>query len=249
MKIANFSIERPVTISMIMIVLVLLGAIAIPLLRVDLYPSLNIPVAVVTATWANASPEEMERQVTKPLEAAMASVQGVKEIDSNSRQGGSQVIVRFNYGVNLDQAMLNMRDKIDRVRRQLPDGVDNPQVIRIDPNSTPILTIAMSGPMDPVELKRLADDVVQPRLSRVDGVASALVSGGRQRQIQVVLDPFKMQAYGLSVNQVVQALQSDNTSADAGVVDQGNRRITVHVTGDFRSVQDIGNVPIHLAGG
>ncbi|CAB3395508.1 efflux RND transporter permease subunit [Kyrpidia spormannii] len=249
MKIADFSIERPVTISMIMIALILVGVIALPLLRVDLYPSMNIPVAVVTASWSGASPEEMERQVTEPLEAAMASVPGVNQISSTSNQGGSVVRVQFDYGVNLDQAMLTMRDRVARVQRQLPDGVDTPQVMKIDPNNTPILTVAMSGPLDPVELKRLADDVVQTRLSRADGVASVSVSGGRQRQIQVVLDPIKMQAYGLSLNQVIQALQSDNTSADAGVVDQGNRQIVVHVTGDFQSPQDIGNVPIHLGGG
>ncbi|ADG07775.1 efflux RND transporter permease subunit [Kyrpidia tusciae] len=248
MKIADFSVERPVTISMIMVVLILLGSIALPLLRVDLYPTLSIPVAVVTTTWNGASPEEMEQQVSKPIEAAMATVQGVSEVDSSSRQGGSLVVVHFNYGVNLDQAMLNMRDKLDRVRKALPDGADTPQVMRLDPNSMPILSIAMSGPMDPVELQRLASDVVEPRLSRVNGVASATVSGGRQRQIQVVLGPAKMQAYGISINQVLQAIQGDNTSADAGVVDQGTRRVTVRVIGDFQSVQDLGDVPIHLSG-
>lgn len=249
MKIANFSIQRPVTISMVMIVLILLGMISIPLLRVDLYPNLSIPVAVVNTTWQGASPEEIEQQITKPIEAIMATVPNVKQVDSNSRQNSSQVIVRFNYGIDMDQATLDMRDKLDRVRRQLPDDVDAPTIVKIDPNSSPIMTVALSGKLDSVELKRLASDILEPRLSRIDGVASVVVTGGKKREIDVELDPAKMQAYGLSINQVMQALQSDNSSADAGQIRQGNKDLSLHVNGTFASVDEIGNVSVRLANG
>ncbi|BCJ87814.1 efflux RND transporter permease subunit [Effusibacillus dendaii] len=249
MKIANFSIERPVTISMIMVVLLILGFISIPLLRVDLYPNLQIPVAVVSTSWPGASPDEVEQQISKRIESAMATVPNVKEVDSTSQQGSSRVVVRFNYGVDLQQATNDMRDKLDRVRRQLPTDVDTPTVTRIDPNSAPIITLSLSGNMDPVELNRLANDVLQPRLSRLDGVAAVNITGGKKREIDISLDPGKMQAYGLTINQVTQALQSDNTSADAGSVKQGDREFSLHMNGDFLNVNDIGNVPIRLSSG
>ncbi|WCK55303.1 efflux RND transporter permease subunit [Aneurinibacillus sp. Ricciae_BoGa-3] len=244
MKLADFSVERPATISVIMMLLLLVGFISIPLLRVDLNPDVTIPVAVVSTTW-QGSPEEVERQVTKPIESAMATVQNVMQVDSRSRQNSSQVIVRFNYGTNLDQAILSIRDKIDRTRRQLPQDADSPIVMKMDPNSAPIMTVALTGNLDAVELKRYASDVVEPRLSTVDGVASTNVVGGKKRQIEVRLDPVKMQGYGLSINQVVQALQQDNATNDAGVIKQGDKQVNLEMSGEFASLQDIENVPVH----
>lgn len=249
MKIANFSIKRPVTISMIMVVLLLLGGIAVPLLRVDLYPNLTIPVAVVTTSWQGASPEEVERQLSKPIESAMATVADVKEVDSTSRQNSSLVVVRFNYGIDLGQAMLNMRDKLDRVRKQLPTDADQPTINKIDPNSTPIMTIALSGPQSAIELERLANDVVSPKLETANGVASTTITGGAQRQIQVQLNPDKLQAFNLSASQVVQAIQADNTSGDGGLLVQGDKKLNLHINGDFANVNDISTVPIRLTNG
>jgi hydrophobic/amphiphilic exporter-1 (mainly G- bacteria), HAE1 family len=249
MKIADFSVKRPVTISMIMVVLLLLGAIAVPLLKVDLYPNLTIPVAVVTTSWQGASPEEVEKQLSKPIESAMATVSDVNEVDSTSRQNASLVVVRFNYGVDLNQAMLNIRDKLDRVRKQLPTDADQPTVNKIDPNSSPIMTIALSGPQSAIELERLANDAVSPKLETAAGVASTSITGGSKRQIQVQLDPTKLQAFNLSSSQVVQAIQSDNTSGDGGLLVQGDKKLNLHIDGDFTNVNDISNVPIHLANG
>ncbi|WP_027417260.1 efflux RND transporter permease subunit [Aneurinibacillus terranovensis] len=249
MKIANFSVERPATITVIMMLLLLLGFVAIPLLRVDLYPNMTIPVASVTTTWQGASPEEVEQQISKPIEAAMSTVSNVMEVDSRSRQNSSQVTVRFNYGVNMDQALLSMRDKMERVRRGLPQDADAPTITKMDPNSRPVMTLSLSGNIDPLELKRLASDVIEPRLQTVDGVASTNVTGGRTRQIEIQLDPVKMQGYGLSITQVVQALQQDNISNDGGLIQQGDKRLNLHINGDFLTVNDIGNVPIHTGSG
>jgi hydrophobic/amphiphilic exporter-1 (mainly G- bacteria), HAE1 family len=249
MKIANFSIKRPVTISMIMVVLLLIGGISLPMLKVDLYPNLSIPVAVVSTTWTGSSPDEIEQQITKPIESAMATVSGVSEVDSNSLQGTSRVIVRFNYGQDLDQATLSMRDKLDRVRKKLPTDADQPIVTKVDPNSSPIMTIALSGSLDSVELKRLATDVVQPSLSTVNGVASVSITGGRDREIDVLLDPNKMQSYGLSTSMVTKALGGDNVTADGGALNQGKKQLTLHVNGQFHNPNQIGDVPINLSNG
>ncbi|UJF31317.1 efflux RND transporter permease subunit [Paenibacillus hexagrammi] len=128
MKLANFSVHRPVTIFMIMIALVIVGAIAVPLLPVDLYPNLEIPSANVSVSWSGASPGQIEQQITKPIENAMATVAGVTSITSNSRTGSANVTLQFNYGTDIDQVTLTMRDKLDRVRRQLPTDADAPVV-------------------------------------------------------------------------------------------------------------------------
>ncbi len=161
-NLANFSVRRPVTIFMMMVALVIVGAIAIPLLPVDLYPNLEILSATVSVSWSGASPGQIEQQITKPIENAMATVTGVTSISSNSRTGSGNVTLQFNYGTNIDQATLTMRDKLDRVRRQLPSDADAPVVSRVDPNSTPIMTLALSGKADLVTLRDLADDIVSP---------------------------------------------------------------------------------------
>ncbi|OAT80718.1 efflux RND transporter permease subunit [Desulfotomaculum copahuensis] len=250
MKIADLSVDRPVLISMIMVALILLGLVALPLLPVDLYPSLDIPVAMVSTSWSGSTPSVVEEQVTKPVEAVMSTVSNVNEVDSISRNGQSMVIVRFNYGTNMDQAVADMRDKINQVSGRLPSDAGAPMIMRIDPNSMPIMTLALAGKDASVEqLKQLADDVVTPRLQQVGGVSAVNVNGGKTRQIQVLVDPSRLQNYGLSITQVIQALQSDNMQGDAGLVNKGNQEIDLHVNGQFITPGDVLNVPVRLPSG
>ncbi|MGZ4106963.1 MAG: efflux RND transporter permease subunit, partial [Tumebacillaceae bacterium] len=206
MKIADFSVKRPVTIMMIMIVLIILGTISIPQLPVELMPNLTIPTLNVTTSWSGASPGEVEAQITKKVEAQMATIPGVTEVDSTSRTGASLVTLHLDYGVNLDQTMLNIRDKLDRVKRSLPSDADAPTVNRFDLNSQPVLTLAVFGNIDQVSLRNLADSTVSSAVQRVDGVGSVTVSGGRQRQVLVTVDPAKLQEYGLTINSITSAL-------------------------------------------
>ncbi|SEC78763.1 efflux RND transporter permease subunit [Paenibacillus sp. GP183] len=249
MKIANFSVHRPVTIFMIMVVLVLIGAISLPLLPVDLYPNLEIPTANVSVTWSGSSPAQVEEQITKKVESAMATISGVTQLDSNSRTGSSSVSVNFNYGTNLDQAILSMRDKLDRLKRSLPTDADAPIVSRVDPNSSPILTLALYGNTDLITLRDLADSVVSPDVQQVDGVASVGVTGGRVRQVQILIDPLKLQQYNVSFSTVTAALGNDNTSTDAGLVNKGQQLVPLHIDAQFKSVADIGKVQVQLGKG
>jgi len=250
MKIADVSVDRPVLISMVMVALVLLGLVALPLLPVDLYPNLDIPVALVSTSWSGTTPTVVEQQVTKPIEAVMSTVSNVSEVDSISRSGQSLVIVRFNYGTDMNQAVADMRDKINQVAGSLPSDAGAPMIMRIDPNSMPIMTLALSGQNASVEqLKQLADDVVTPRLQQVSGVSAVNVNGGKSRQIQVVVDPHRLQRYGLSITQVIQALQSDNMQGDAGLVNKGDQEIDLHINGQFITPGDVLNVPVRLPSG
>ncbi|MGZ4122335.1 MAG: efflux RND transporter permease subunit [Tumebacillaceae bacterium] len=249
MKIADFSVKRPVTIMMIMIVLIILGTISIPLLPVELMPNLTIPTLNVTTSWSGASPGEVEAQITKKVEAQMATIPGVTEVDSTSRTGASLVTLHLDYGVNLDQTMLNIRDKLDRVKRSLPSDADAPTVNRFDLNSQPVLTLAVFGNIDQVSLRNLADSTVSSAVQRVDGVGSVTVSGGRQRQVLVTVDPAKLQEYGLTINSITSALGSDNTSMDAGQVQKGSSLVPLHLDGEFRSIGDIQKVQVSIGKG
>ncbi|MDB5083306.1 MAG: swrC 2 [Bacilli bacterium] len=234
---------------MIMIALVVVGAISVPLLPVDLYPNVTLPTVSVSTSWSGASPTQVESQITKPIEGQMATIANVTNVTSTSRSGSSVVSVTFNYGTNLDQATLNIRDKLGRVQRGLPSDAGTPVVNRVDPNAQAVSSLALYGNTDPITLRSLADNIVSPAVQRVDGVASVTVSGGRVRQINVEVDPNKLTQYGLSINSIVSALGSDNTSFDAGLVDKGSGLIPLHINGDFQSVADIGKVQISLGRG
>ncbi|WP_028548810.1 efflux RND transporter permease subunit [Paenibacillus sp. UNC451MF] len=250
MNLANFSVNRPVTILMIMIALTILGSIAAPLLPVDLYPNMEIPTATVSVSWPGASPGQVENQVTKRVEASMATIANVSSVTSNSRTGSSNVTIQFNFGTDISEATLAMRDRLDRVRRQLPADADAPVVSKADPNSSPILSLSLYGKdIDLITLRDLADNVVSPAVQRVEGVASVGVSGGRVRQIQLLVDQNKLTQYGITFNQVTQALSNDNQSMDAGLVYKGDQLVPLRISGEFKSTSEIEKVRVQLSRG
>ncbi|MFZ5642998.1 MAG: efflux RND transporter permease subunit [Bacillota bacterium] len=248
MKIAEFSVKRPVAITMLIVALILLGVVSLPRLRVDLYPDMNLPFVLVSAEYEGASPAEVEKLVTKPIEGVLSSVNNVKEVISWSEPGVSRIGIRLEWGVDMNQAALDIRDKIDIIRGYLPSDVKTPQVLKMDPNSMPIISLTLSG-SDLSEMKRVAEDVIQPKLERADGVASAYVTGGREKEIKVVLDQNKLQVYGLTAGQVSQAISSDNLSGTAGTVVKGQSDLDVRIVGEYKKAQDLENIAISLPRG
>ncbi|GMA51002.1 multidrug ABC transporter [Alicyclobacillus contaminans] len=249
MKITDLSIRRPVTITMLMIAVVIVGAFAVFELPQELFPTLNLPVAAVTTSWPGASPEEMEQQVTRPVEQALQSLPGVSEIDSTSTQGSSLAIVQFNYGVDINQEVNQMRSVVSRVQNQLPSDADAPEVQQFDPTNLPIMTLALYGSASQSDLSDIAQNIVQPALQHLNGVASASTTGALTRQITVQVDPVKLNLYHLSITQVAQALSSDNVSADAGQMQKGSMLIPMHVNGQFTSPDQLLDVPISTGKG
>ncbi len=235
---------------MLTVALLIFGFVSLPRLAIDLMPELNFPVAVVvTSVDGGASPTEVEKLVTKPIESALGTVSGIDSISSVSVQGASQVILMFKWGTNLDQATLDMREKVDRIKGMLPDSANSPRVLRVDPNSQPVLTFALTGNADVNHLKKIAEDMIQSRLERIDGVASASVNGGQSRVVDVVLDPAKLSSYGLTIEQIQQALSSNNLSASTGSVREGDEKLNIRVQGEFIDVNQIGLTPIPVGSG
>lgn len=249
MNFSELSIKRPVTMIMLTVAMLIFGFVSLPRLAIDLMPELNFPVAVVVTSVDGGSPAEVEKLVTKPIENALGTVSNLDSIQSVSVEGASQVILMFNWGTDLDQATLDMREKVDQIRGVLPDSANAPRVLRIDPNSQPIITFAVTGEEDINKLKDMAEDLIQSRLERIDGVASAAISGGQDRVVNVTVDPAKISAYGLTLDQIQQSLGSSNLSGSAGSVREGDGKLNIRVQGEFTSVDQIALTPISLGNG
>jgi HAE1 family hydrophobic/amphiphilic exporter-1 len=232
MFLSDVSIKRPVFATMMMVALVVLGIVSYQRLAIDEYPDLTYPVVIVNTTYPGASPEVMVREVSKPVEEAVNTVQGIREVTSTSLEGASIVRVLFNLGVNVDIARQDVQEKVARIRRQLPLNVEDPIIRTFDPNSSPIISVAVQSDERSVrELTDLADEVISTRIEAIPGVGGVNLSGGNQRQIKVQLDPDAMRSYGVSPEQVIQALQRENQEVPAGRVRAGTTEQLVRITG------------------
>jgi HAE1 family hydrophobic/amphiphilic exporter-1 len=232
---------------MIMIAALLIGIVALVSLPLDLYPPMDVPVALVSTTYSGGTSTEVEQQVTKPIEQALQSLSGVEEIDSTSIQNVSQVVVQFDYGVDMSQELEDMRSDVNTVANQLPSTANVPIVRQYDPSQKPIMTIALSGGSSVAAISELADNVITPALEHVNGVANVNEIGNLTRQITINVDPHKLQYYGLSVPQVAADIAAANFSADVGQAIRGNQLIPLKVDGEFTSPQELLQVPIVLA--
>lgn len=233
---------------MIVLGVIALGMVSLRNLAIDLFPKIELPIAVVATSYSGAAPEEVEKLVSQPLEAALASVNGIDTISSQSQSGASIVLLMFQNGTNLDYALLEVRERIDQVKSFLPDGAGDPSVLRFDLNQLPVVQLALTGAA-PERLQQIAENTIIPYLERQDGVASVNTMGGKTREILVELDIAKMASYGISTAHVVQALNAENLSGSAGVITKGEQDLQVRVEGEFESLQDIADTIIHLPTG
>src|SRR5690242_1246601 len=185
MFLSDISIKRPVFATMMMVTLVVLGVVSIKRLAIDEYPDITYPVVSVSTTLAGASPESMMRDVSRPIEEALNTVQGIKEMNSTSQEGSSSVRITFNLDVDISQAQQDVAAKIQRIRRSLPPNVQEPIIQHFDPNESPIMAIGVqSNERSLRDLTDLADETIQPRIEAIAGVGGVNESGGRARQIR-----------------------------------------------------------------
>ncbi len=249
MKLAEFAVRRPVTILMLMAIIAVLGWISLSRLPIDLYPDIEVPVIGVITTYPDAGPFEVENLVTRPMESAMATVNNVKNISSISSRSSSIVIAEFDWGINMDFASLDVREKVDQVRSYLPDEADAPLVVKFDPGTMPIMQLVLKGDRPAHELRYIAEDTVKNRLERLEGVASVDVTGGQEREIRVVLHPGLLAAHGISIDTVSQALRMASLNLPAGSIQDGGLEYTLRTVGEFTSVEEIRSVKVPTSGG
>jgi len=229
---------------MIVLIFMLIGTISLLTLNVDLFPEMDLPVAIAITSYSGAAPEEIEELITKPLEGQLSTVHNIDSIQSMSSRGSSIVIVMFKYGTDMDTAALEMREKVDFAQRMFPDGAEKPMVMKMDPNMFPIMAIGMRGDIPISEMKTVAEDEIQNKLERIDGVASVEIVGALEDEIQVTVEPQVLQAYGLSMDSIVGALRTENMNASAGDLNAGNKDYLVRILGKFEDIEQIGDVNI-----
>lgn len=245
MNLPNFSVNRPVTILMLFIGLILIGLISYQNLGLDLLPDLSFPMSAIIVSYSGVAPQEIENMVTIPLEGAVGTIQGVKKISSYSREGSSVVLMEFNWGTDMDVSALNIREKIDQVKSFLPDDASDPMVIKFDPSLMPILVLGMdSEDEDLQKLQKYAEDIIKPRLERLEEVASVSINGGLDREILVSIDNEKLRSKQLSFNQVTAALAGENVNLPAGTLKEGTINFLIRTLGSFKSIQDIEGILI-----
>ncbi|MCL6634434.1 MAG: efflux RND transporter permease subunit [Peptococcaceae bacterium] len=249
MKLADFSVDRPVTIVMVILGLLVLGLFSLHFLSVDLYPEITNPAITIAASYPGAGPQEVEHDVTKVIEAGVGTISNVQKITSTSQTGAAQIQLQFAWGTNMDTALADVRARLELVKRRLPDAVDNVNVYKFDTTMMPIMNVAAGGKHDLATLKKMVDDVIQPALERVDGVAAVTVRGGLNREVQVLVSPWKLQQYGLSINQVMQALQGENIDVAGGIIPKGHKNYAVRGLGKYENVEQIRNIPVQMPQG
>ncbi len=248
MSMIKFAVKRPVTMIIMVSVLLILGFFTYSKLSVDLLPEMELPVAAVMTSYSGAGPEEVESGVTELLESALTTVSNVDTIQSISAAGQSVVIMMFNWGTDMDAAAIEMKDSIGFVEGYLPDGASDPLVIKMDPTMMPIMQIGISGE-DLAQVQEIAEEVIEPRLSRIPEVASVIITGGQERQVKVEIDPVRLENYGLTLSQVAQVLQMENFNMSSGKITQGTREYYVRNMQEFETIEDIRNVAIVTATG
>lgn len=249
MGLTSVSIRRPVFILMVVAALIVMGLNSVGKMRLDLNPKVDFPYVSVVTTYPGAGPEEVETQVTKKIEDAVASVNGVKNITSSSQEGVSLVSIELNIGVNNDLAASDAREKVSGIRQSLPEAVKDPVVQKVDFNSQPILYYSMIGNRPSRELRDMADNVIKARLGKISDVAAVNVSGGDIREINVAVYKDRLDAYSIPIQQLVTLIQGNNLNFPVGHVIEGSREYSIRVVGEYPNVAAIGETRLHMPNG
>lgn len=255
MKIVDLSINRAVTFSMIFLGVIAFGLVSLFRLNPELFPNVTFPVATVITSYSGVGSEDLEKLVAEPIEGAVSTITGVKEVSTICKEGVVVVIVKFEWGTNMDAATTDVRERVDQIKNILPKDITNPLIFKFDVTTQPILFAGISSDvLTPEKIQKLSEDEIEPYLERIEGVARVVTRGGQKRQIQVQIDRAKLEAYGLPVLSVVNAIRSENITSPAGEINEDRMTKIIRTTAEFTSIDQIGkvvvgyrnNVPIYV---
>ena len=241
---ASLSVKRPVFASVLILTLTVIGGFSFFQLGVDRFPKVDFPTILITTRQAGASPEQIETEITDKIEEAVNTVSGIDELRSVSSEGVSTVIASFVLEKNVDVAAQEVRDRVNRVLPLLPTTVDQPTIEKLDPDASPVLTLAVTSAKPIRDVTEFADKTLRRQLESLDGVGQVLVVGGRGRQINIHLDAARLQAYNLTVNDVARALSAQNAEIPGGRVEQGPETLTLRTLGRVTSVEEFGRIVV-----
>ncbi len=251
MSIAEVAVKRPLLIIVIFTVLIMFGALSYSKLNYKLLPNIEVATVVVSTVYPGASAAEVETSVTKKLEDAFASVEGLDKINSTSQEGVSQITVQLKSGTNVDQAERDIQRKADQAQNDLPDNIDRPVVNKINLEEAPVIRAGVTSTLAPRALYDLVDKQLRPVLQNVGGVGQVNIIGGDEREIQVNIDQGKLRAYGLSITQVSDAIRNANQSFPAGSIETKDQQVSIQYDANVTSIEQIRNLIVQqrLGGG
>ncbi len=239
MNLSRASVARPVFTTMMTLMVVVLGLVSLDRLRIDLLPDVELPTVSVRTTLEGASPEVVERLVTQIIEEVVATVPGVEEISSESSQGSSRVTVRFAWGTDLDAAAIELQAQIESEIEELPEEVERPRISKFDVASFPVVILGISSKLDPVQLTELVEDQVRYRFARVPGVAQVDVWGGFNREVRIEVDPARLNALGVPLDRILDAVRDANLDRPAGTLEEGRHEVTLRAPAEFVDLDEI----------
>jgi len=244
MNLPRLSVRRPIFTTMVTLMVVIVGAVSLSRLQIDMLPDIELPTLSIRTEYEGASPEVMERLVTQIIEEIVATVPGVEEIMSTSSEGNSNVRVSFVWGTKIDTAAIDVQGKLEDEINELPDDVVRPRVRKFDIASFPVMLLGISSSLDPVELTELIEVQIRYRFARIPGVAQVDVFGGFNREIRIEMDPDRLKALGLPLDQVLQAIRNANLDLPAGKIEQGRYEVVLRAPAEFTNLDQIRNTVI-----
>ena len=246
---SKLCIRKPVTTIMVTLMVFIAGILSYTNLDQAMMPDMDLPIAVVATTYVGASPEEIENLISKPLEESMGSIANVDTITSYSAANMSMVLLQFVDGTDIDMAAVDMRDKLDMIESTLPDDANEPMVVKMDINAMPIMLGVRAENLDLNALHEMLEDNVVNKLERIEGVASVDLNGGITREVRVTVDPAKLAGYGLTTSTISGILKAENMNLPSGSLSQGNTSVSIRTIGEFKTLQEIQNLPIPTSTG
>lgn len=245
MRFIRFCVNHPVTIWMLVILVTMLGILSIVFMNVELLPNISVPTVVVITKMTKAGPQEIEEKISKPLEEILNTVSGLKSLSSRSKESVSHVKLEFQWGTNIDLAIMEIKEKLYKAR--LPEEADTPYIWRWDPSSQPIFRFDIydkTKKLSLEELKAIAKDKIKPRIERIKGVGSVQILGGREYEYKIALSRKKMRAKFLTILQIIERIQRENINIKAGRIIKGKHQFLVRVIGKARSKSELESIVV-----
>jgi HAE1 family hydrophobic/amphiphilic exporter-1 len=248
MKIVDFSLKKKVTMSMVVLVIVILGMISFTKLGLDMLPDMDYPYITVVTTYSGVSSEDIEQNITRPVEQFVSTVSGIKKLQSISLEGQSVIMIEFEWGVNLDFAAQDVRDAIGMYEIYLPKGAQKPFVMKFNFSQMPIIAYGITGGnMSLSKLRDYVDNEVATRLERIEGVASASVFSPETNEIVVSIDKGKLESRSLNINQVEMAIQASNINLPAGYMTENHKEFLLRSIGEFKTLAEIDDILVGMS--
>jgi HAE1 family hydrophobic/amphiphilic exporter-1 len=239
MNLPEFSVKRPVTITMLIFIVVILGVISLTRMGLDLMPDITYPILSVITEYEGVGSEDIEEILTKPLEEAVSTVKNVKEINSVSRESFSMIMVEFEWGTDINNSAQEIRNRIDQMSFLLPGDLKDPRVIKFDPSMIPVLGMGINSSLDSRQMRKVVEDKIEEPIEQLDGVSAVFSMGGIQREIRAELSLKKLEHYNIPLSLVVSRIGADNVNRPGGRLEEGYKELIVRTVGEYKTVEDI----------